>query len=143
MSFIYSLTCYLCEVVGCDKTMKSMAFILWQSTDKQLREICDCWKMMLQTLEYYNDCKLWKYVYSFLYNINAYFKFFTDYVGKYTMVENPSGYKVVLRGKCMDYINKEKTDLLVEGYIKIIIKQFGITIPHVIIPIIQSYHIIE
>ena len=147
-SFIYSITCYLCTLVGCNKSLKSISMILCKKQEKQIENIGELWEMILENLEYHNDYKLWKYVYSFLYNINGYFRYVKEYVGNVTLVNNPSNYKIILRGNCMKYINQSRTEILIIGYLKEIwkrldMRKYGYVLPKKIAPIIQIYHVME
>ena len=56
-----------------------------------------------QTLEHHNDDKLWKYVYSFLYNAAAYFKHIQRFVGTRTSVDNPRKYSRSLHREAREY----------------------------------------
>eukprot|EP01084_Bolivina_argentea_P095800 172231_1 len=146
ISFIYSLTCYLINIVGVNKSLKTMMFVLLGGISGQIETFSNVFGNILLTLEYYNDYKLWKYVYSFLYNITAYYKHIRIFVGMKTVLENTNDYCLRLRGNCMYYINKQKSKILVNGYIKEMWFIFGLNdkwIIHaeIIIPVIQKYYI--
>merc|ERR1712176_965957 len=73
------------------------AFMLLRSVQAQIDTLCEAFALILQTLEHHNDDKLWKYVYSFLYNAAAYFKHIQRFVGTRTSVENPRKYSRALK----------------------------------------------
>merc|ERR1712218_518770 len=92
MAFLYSMTLYLGQIVGVNKRCISHAFMLFKSVRAQIDTLCEEFALILQTLEHHNDDKLWKYVYSFLYNAAAYFKHIQRFVGTRTSVDNPKKY---------------------------------------------------
>merc|ERR1712129_519676 len=73
------------------------AFMLLRSVQAQIDTLCEAFALILQTLEHHNDDKLWKYIYSFLYNAAAYFKHIQRFVGTRTSVENPRKYSLALK----------------------------------------------
>merc|ERR1712244_202427 len=95
--FLYSMTLYLGQIVGINKRCIRYAFMLLRSVQAQIDTLCEAFALILQTLEHHNDDKLWKYVYSFLYNAAAYFKHIQRFVGTRTSVDNPRKYSRALK----------------------------------------------
>lgn len=105
MAFLYSMTLYLGQIVGVNKRCISHAFMLFKSVRAQIDTLSEEFALILQTLEHHNDDKLWKYVYSFLYNAAAYFKHIQKFVGTRTSVANPKQYSKHLRSQSRDHTN--------------------------------------
>ena len=103
MAFLYSMTLYLGQIVGVNKRCISHAFMLFKSVRAQIDTLSEEFALILQTLEHHNDDKLWKYVYSFLYNAAAYFKHIQRFVGTRTSVANPKQYSKHLKSQSRDY----------------------------------------
>ena len=105
MAFLYSMTLYLGQIVGVNKRCISHAFMLFKSVRAQIDTLSEEFALILQTLEHHNDDKLWKYVYSFLYNAAAYFKHIQRFVGTRTSVTNSKKYARDLKSHSRDYTN--------------------------------------
>eukprot|EP00483_Globobulimina_turgida_P002389 UN02391 len=103
MAFLYSMTLYLGQIVGVNKRCITHAFMLFKSVRAQIDTLCEEFALILQTLEHHNDDKLWKYVYSFLYNAAAYFKHIQRFVGTRTSVDNPRKYSRSLKDGSRDF----------------------------------------
>lgn len=103
MAFLYSMTLYLGQIVGINKRCIRYAFMLLRSVQAQIDTLCEAFALILQTLEHHDDDKLWKYVYSFLYNAAAYFKHIQRFVGTRTSVDNPRRYSRALQRDQREY----------------------------------------
>jgi len=103
MAFLYSMTLYLGQIVGINKRCIRYAFMLLRSVQAQIDTLCEAFALILQTLEHHNDDKLWKYIYSFLYNAAAYFKHIQRFVGTRTSVDNPRRYSRALQRQNREY----------------------------------------
>ena len=103
MAFLYSMTLYLGQIVGINKRCIRYAFMLLRSVQAHIDTLCEAFALILQTLEHHNDDKLWKYVYSFLYNAAAYFKHIQRFVGTRTSVDNPRRYSRTLHREAREY----------------------------------------
>eukprot|EP01084_Bolivina_argentea_P248582 415838_1 len=109
MAFLYSMTLYLGQIVGVNKRCISHAFMLFKSVRAQIDTLCEEFALILQTLEHHNDDKLWKYVYSFLYNAAAYFKHIQRFVGTRTSVDNPRKYSRALKAGSRDFTRRRES----------------------------------
>mmetsp|Transcript_44500 Transcript_44500/g.73666 ORF Transcript_44500/g.73666 Transcript_44500/m.73666 type:complete len:233 (+) Transcript_44500:124-822(+) len=109
MAFLYSMTLYLGQIVGVNKRCITHAFMLFKSVRAQIDTLCEEFSLILQTLEHHNDDKLWKYVYSFLYNAAAYFKHIQKFVGKRIEVGHSRQYHRALKAGSKDFGHRESS----------------------------------
>ena len=79
---------YLSTVVGVNKRSISHALILVKlRTSQQIDSISNNFGIILETLKYHNNDRLYDYCYSYLNNVIMYFKYISKYVGKRTHVK--------------------------------------------------------
>eukprot|EP01084_Bolivina_argentea_P279796 478385_1 len=88
IDFIYAIALYLSVIVGINKKCSTQSFKLFYCTTSKINAICDEFALILQTLEHINNHKLWKYVYSFLYNISASYVLIKEFISSKTSVFN-------------------------------------------------------
>ena len=82
MSFLYSLTQYLLNVVGVNKRCISHAVILCKPYKSQIESLADEFKLLHKTLTHRDDDLLWNYVFVFMTEIWNRFKRIEQYIGK-------------------------------------------------------------
>ncbi|ETO26001.1 hypothetical protein RFI_11138, partial [Reticulomyxa filosa] len=82
MAYLYAMTLYLGQIVGVDKRCITYAF------QSQVETLAEEFGLILQTLNYHDDDKLWKYVFSFFFNTTQYFKHISRFVGTRTKTKS-------------------------------------------------------
>ncbi len=86
---MYSLLLYLGKIIGIDKKCITHSLSLFMCSTSKINALCDEIALILQTLESHNDDKLWKYIYSFMFNIAAYFQFIQPFIGSNVVITHP------------------------------------------------------
>ena len=87
IEYMYCLLLYFGKIIGINKKCITHSVSLYLCCTSKINALCDEMALILQTLEHHNDPKLWKYTYSCLYNISAYFEHIQPFVGSTVVIK--------------------------------------------------------
>ena len=87
MSFLYSMSLYLSNIIGINKRCITHAFILCKSVKSQIKSLSEEFKLLQKTLLHHNDDILWSYFYSFMINFYDNFDKLEKYIGTRTDID--------------------------------------------------------
>merc|ERR1712241_289648 len=87
MSFLYSMTLYLSNIIGINKRCISHAFILCKSSKSQINSLSEEFQLIKKTLLHHNDNGLWIYFYLFMMDLLDNFTKIEKYIGTRTDID--------------------------------------------------------
>ena len=89
VEYMYCVLLYLGKIVGINKKCFTHSLNLYLCCTSKINALCDEMALILQTLQYHNNPKLWKYIYSFLYNVALYFQHIQMFIGSNVVIKRP------------------------------------------------------